>query len=120
MSELYEFSAEEMKGCPSFEYSPHIVFRRVVKGRVETTNTLINKSYSWSKIQCNPHDRMRAIAKHLFELMPEMNEIYISIKELPIIREGDSAITSSMIELSINPFIGLERTEITREEVIND
>lgn len=125
MSELYEFTAEEMKGCPPMGFCSTLDNRLAsfvlvnVQGKI-VVDTFQNGHEFLESIKCKPHDRMMAICKHLFELMPEMNEIYISIKELPIIREGDSAITSSMIELSINPFIGTELTEITREEVIND
>ena len=116
MSELKTFTAEQMRGCPPIELdNGDFLYSDGVK--IWTLND--DEERLWCRfIECNPIDRMEAIAKHLFELMPEMNEIYISIKELPIIREGDSAITSSMIELSINPFIGTELTEITREEVM--
>ena len=108
-NELREFTAEEMRGCPSF----------VVKDghRFVMTNDdfcfSIDRDGTFSErtLKCNPMDRMEAICKHLFELMPSSNWI-------GQYRDATNWITNGYdIELSINPFLHTDITEITREDL---
>lgn len=137
MSELKEFTASEMKGCPelwgytrnmSNQSNTHIncSFVESREHPLEGTGILrIEVQYQnqfgqtcrdfCATVFVNPIDRMNSICKHLFELMPEANRITQTWN-------GDMLCTdlgdmSSFMILSIDVFLHTGRTEITREEL---
>ena len=111
MSELVEFTAEEMKGVPRFRVEYGSFFN-------QSDGVIISASnYVAPSFKCNPMDRCKAICKHLFELMPQMN--YITSRttySTAFITESDKL--GLMVELSISPFLHCNITEITREQVM--
>jgi hypothetical protein len=114
-NELKEFTAEEMRGCPSFviskPFQDHHEFIGLELGRYIVE--YFNGDYRDTEltIKCNPIDRCHAICKHLFELMPNAQKILIAGVEVLVMFE------ESFDELSINPFLHCDITEITREEL---
>lgn len=129
MSELYEFSAEEMKGCPPFYIAGGNFFISCYGDQIEVQIPCSGNSGFEPRfvthVKCNPHDRMMAICKHLFELMPKAtiikrfkdiqnNQYYIQVIDMNGGKGGQ------WFRSDLNPFIGTERTEVTREEVMND
>lgn len=110
MSELKEFTAEEFP-----EWILHYLSEE--------------DAFAWfGAHKADPELRMKAICKHLFELMPQMDEIakpkeanktcfmfgFIDKSEIHNeIRNCDYG-----VELSINPFLHTDITQITREEVM--
>jgi len=116
MSKLVEFTALEMKGCPSFVVKNGdlgLILMEFIG--VETEGHIVgyeNDDYlEWGKVKCDPIDRMNSIAKHLFELMP--------IKKITKEWNGVVAYDYNFndIQISINPFLHTGKTEITREEL---
>lgn len=101
MSELKEFSASEIPEwvCDSLfeldQISPR-EYRREGESK-----------------SVNPIDRMNAICKHLFELMPKSKSISQYFDQPAFLKFDDLSET----KLSINPFLHTDRTEITREEL---
>ena len=69
---------------------------------------------------CKPEDRMRAICKNLFELMPDMTEIhYDSSQSITKATNGLPYYNDfkRFCYISINPFLHTGITEITREQI---
>jgi len=122
MNELKEFTAAEMRGCPPFEVKIETYRDWFVKSNGESITWYCGERYypymdkgdgfgALISIECNPIDRMNAIAKHLFELMP--------IKRIEQVCDGVIVedYNDFSIQISINPFLHTDRTEITREEL---
>jgi len=112
----YLSTPEEMKGCPSFVVKNGdlgLILMEFIG--VETEGHIVgyeNDEYlEWDKVKCDPIDRMNSIAKHLFELMP--------IKKITKEWNGIVAYDYNFndIQISINPFLHTNKTEITREEL---
>jgi len=128
MSELKEFTAAEMRGCPPFEVKIETYRDWFVKSNGESITWYCGERYypymdkgdgfgALISIECNPIDRMNAIAKHLFELMPYKDVIEIWNEEVYIYC-SDLYSDDDSVRLSINPFLHTDRTEITREELV--
>lgn len=131
MSDLKEFTAEEMKGCPPFtsDYKwGNVKFLYATSGMnfylIEDEDGSYNYGDSANPFMCNPEDRMRAICKHLFELMPEAKRIFVghtgcAFVSAEVTHTSDGEIRRLLInqKLSVNPFLHTDRTEITREEL---
>lgn len=119
MSELKEFTAEQMRGCPPFELGEDR--REEFLGVDVDGDILIADPWgcvlSERTLFCNPIDRMNAIAKHLFELMPNMNVIILNHNGIAWIHENFGTSYHENTKLGVNPFIHTDRTEITREEL---
>jgi len=125
MSKLVEFTAEEMKGCPSFVVKNGdlgLILMEFIG--VETEGHIVgyeNDEYlEWDKVKCDPIDRMNSIAKHLFELMPDMTEIHYDSNQS--ITKATNGLPyhndfQRFCYISINPFLHTNKTEITREEL---
>ena len=116
MSELKEFTAEEMKGVPSFKIMPKLRFDRATSDGLFVSKILegLTIVISVDTIKCNPIDRMNALARGIFEQFEEFGRID-SIGNLSYIpfqlHCGDS------IDLETDVFLHTERTSITREEL---
>ena len=118
MSELKEFTAEDMRGCPRLPFVSDIDNRLA---SFENSNgryiqiTFMRESYSIAKIMCKPLDRCHAICKHLFDVMPSADTIQINpkYKRIEIVDLG----CHKWLKLSINPFLHTDLTSITREEL---
>lgn len=108
-NELIEFTAEEMRGCPPFGEVVNYFFE--YQDSCGVLCGFYNEPRSESHYKCNPIDRCHAICKHLFELMPNAQKILIAGVEVLVMFE------ESFDELSINPFLHCDITEITREEL---
>ena len=114
-NELKEFTSQDMRGCPPFGFCSTIENRLVAFVLVNRDSKIVVDTYKGheflSTIKCNPIDRCHAIARHLFELMPNAQKILIAGVEVLVMFE------ESFDELSINPFLHCDITEITREEL---
>ena len=83
MSELKEFTSEQMKGVPSFELKNMefvrsdgktiYLYRPELKGYDKAVSDEL------SVLECNPIDRMNACCKGLFELMPDLVRIELVV-----------------------------------------
>lgn len=132
MIEIYEFTAEEMLGCPPFYIAGGNFFISCYVDQIEVQIPCSGNSGFEPRfvthVKCNPNDRMMAICKHFFQLMPNADKIFVKggsvsihfeVKK-PIDIGSNSEIVAWWEPLSINPFIGTERTQILREEVMNE
>ena len=119
MNELKEFTAEEMKGVPPFELGEdrHFISSdgKDIHWEYCSTHGTLHPKYK-SFLMCNPLDRMKAICKHLFELMPYKDVIEIWNGKV-YISCSDSYSDDDSVRLSINPFLHTGVTQITREEI---
>ena len=80
MSELKEFTAEEMRGCPKFDINEDRNFEYVdfYSGELKIKHIDLGMTRITNRMKCNPIDRMNAICKGLFDLMPHVDAIRTS------------------------------------------
>ncbi len=123
-NELREFTAEEMRGCPPFkseckeDFWYNTIFEwsdgeAMAYKQVDDSGnyTSMGCHPMLNPFKCNPIDRCHAIARHLFELMP--------IIKISKFLNGYVVVDycGYDMQLSINPFLHTDITEITREEL---
>lgn len=111
MSDLKRFLSTDMIGVPPFYFEDGQFMHVDLAKQIVYWDRDLNRFLTTPSIKCNPDKRMKAICKMLFELMP----IVKISKEL----NGILAYfyTGIEIQLSINPFLHTDKTEITRKEI---
>jgi len=128
MSKLVKFTVEEMKGVPPFQTRIETDYDWFVRSNGDNIEWYYGGSYypymaedeeGLDSIKCNPIDRMNALCKHLFELMPYLTHIELNHKseEFPAFGVNYANEEWSEIDLSINPFLHTGKDSITREEL---
>ena len=109
---MRRFLSTDMIGCPPFYFEGGQFMHVDLAKQIVYWDRDLNRFLTTPNIKADPNKRMMAIARNLFDLMP--------ISRIERVLNGVVAYDYNefSIQLSINPFIGTERTEITREEVL--
>ena len=112
------FTAEEMKWCPPmFNGQGAMFLRSEIDGQVLLT---IGRQAPrpQDSFKCDPEARMRAICKMLFDLHTDSSEIVMDDRnKFHVVTPDNGYAQTGFSEISINPFLHTDRTEITREEL---
>ena len=108
---MKRFLSTDMIGCPPFYFEDGQFMHVDMAKQIVYWDRDLNRFLTSPSIKVDPEKRMRVICKHLFELMPYSYKILLD--------NGDPLIQLEIVyeELSINPFLHTDRTEITREEL---
>ena len=124
---LIQFSPKEMKSCPPFtsDYKwGKVKFLYATSGMNVYMIEDEDGSYRYGDLEnpfiCKPEDRMRAICKNLFELMPDMTEIHYDSSQS--ITKATNGLPyhndfQRFCYISINPFLHCEVDKIEKDKI---
>lgn len=118
MDEIREFSYSDMEFCPDFtsNYTWEEV-RYIGQGKDTLIYCIRGDDGSWcygdssNPFKCDPKDRMNAMCKRVFDMIPNCERIFLS---------GDVTFMDldfQFVELAFNPFLYTNRTQVLREEL---